>query len=167
MLPSFSVLPSLAWKLAQSLLLGRKNSAPPPLHPFFPGLDAVFIAIFGTSRVQSVTFYPNIDFFSQGLTLIHFLNTKARSFLKDKAKKISEFCLQDFCTSIWRPPKRYFLSPHFQLSTLNSGKILRLHVYRFHFLSFHGVWHGSTAWKLMDHNEPLEVLWCGGHNYVK
>lgn len=30
---------------------------------FFPGLYAVFIAIFETSRVQSATFYPNIDFF--------------------------------------------------------------------------------------------------------
>ena len=29
-------------------------------------LYAVFIAIFETSRVQSATFYPNIDFFSQG-----------------------------------------------------------------------------------------------------
>ena len=113
--------------------------------PFFPGLDAVFIAIFGTSRVQSVTFYPNIDFFFTRFNPHSFFEHKGSQFLKDKAKKISEFCLQDFCTSIWRPPKRYFLSPHFQLSTLNSGKILRLHVYRFHFLSFHGVWHGSTA----------------------
>ena len=87
-------------------------------------LYAVFIAIFETSRVQSATFYPNIDFFFTGctqlpLTPIHFL-CQFHIKINQMPFPAKAYFLTILLSMVIPKLKTNFLSPHFQLATLNS-----------------------------------------------
>ena len=92
---------------------------------FFPGLYAGFIAIFETSRVQSATFYPNIDFFfftgctQLPLTPIHFL-CQFHIKINQMPFPAKAYFLTILLSMVIPKLKTNFLSPHFQLATLNS-----------------------------------------------